>query len=241
MTSAAGAIIEDRTAPTVIATTATPTPSRRCTRSRSTNAIPIMVTPEGAIRPGATGMRQGPFGTHSVPAWPISQFAAGMVRPNRMRHTTPSTRRRLSFVCSLGCIIVSPYRLALSSCLPSRKSIGPQPAGRAAPAAIAPVVAPRAVAQIAGVGLLDQEIDEILAGNLVPERKGRRLVDEHQRRMDDEAALHAEIERQLHRLHGVVAAIGIAGKVGLAHAGDQVPGATPIGERARKRQEDQVT
>ena len=129
MTSAAGAIIDDKTAPTIMATTATPTPSRRCTRSRSTNAIPIMVTPEGAIRPGATGMRQGPFGTHSVPAWPISQFAAGIVRPNRTRHTTPSTMRRLSLVCSLGCIIV----IALSSrviLLPSIAQIHRPAAGR---------------------------------------------------------------------------------------------------------------
>src|SRR5262245_11745331 len=128
-----------------------------------------------------------------------------MVRPNRTRHATPSTMRRLSFVCSAGCIIVSPYRLALLSCLPARKSIGPQLAGRAGPAAIAPVVASRTVAQIAGVGLLDQEIDEILAGNLLPERERCRLVDEHQRRMDHEAPLHAEVERQLHRLDGVVA------------------------------------
>jgi hypothetical protein len=35
-------------------------------------------TPEGAIRPGATGIKHGPFGTHVVPTFPISQFAAGI-------------------------------------------------------------------------------------------------------------------------------------------------------------------
>ena len=37
----------------------------------------------------------------------------------------------------------------------------------------------------------------------------------------DEAALHPEVERKLHRLDRVVAAVGIAGEVGLAHAGDR--------------------
>ena len=47
--------------------------------SRSTSAMPIISTPEGAIRPKPTGTRQGPSGTHIVPAWPTSQFAAGIV------------------------------------------------------------------------------------------------------------------------------------------------------------------
>jgi len=56
-------------------------PSRRCSRSRSTRAAPIISTPLGAVigpsRPGATGTRQGPLGMQVVPTLPISQFAAG--------------------------------------------------------------------------------------------------------------------------------------------------------------------
>ena len=53
--------------------------------------MPIMSTPDGAISPGATGMRHGPFGTQMVPALPIIQLAAGMVSANRIRNTMPST------------------------------------------------------------------------------------------------------------------------------------------------------
>ena len=52
--------------------------------------------------------------------------------------------------------------------------------------------------------------------------------------MDDEAPVHAERKGQLHRLDRVVAAIRIAGKVGLAHAGDDVLYTAPIGDRAGK-------
>ena len=69
-------------APTMIAPMPNSTPSRRCTRSRNTSARPIISTPEGAMMPGATGIRHGPCGTQTVPTWPISQLAAGMVRQN---------------------------------------------------------------------------------------------------------------------------------------------------------------
>src|SRR6185312_998018 len=49
-------------------------------------ARPTISTPLGAISPGATGMRQGPFGTHSVPTWPMSQLAAGMQSPKPARN-----------------------------------------------------------------------------------------------------------------------------------------------------------
>ena len=56
--------------------------------------------------------------------------------------------------------------LLRSRCLPSGESIRPQLAGRTVPAAIAPVVPVRAVAEIAGVGVLDQQIDESIAADL---------------------------------------------------------------------------
>ena len=58
--------------------------------------------------------------------------------------------------------------------------------------------------------------------------------------MQHEAPLHAEIERDLQRLDGVVAAVGIAREVGLAHAAHQHAGAAPIGQRGREGQEQQI-
>ncbi len=92
ITSAGGARKADSAAPDSTAPAAKPRPSRRCTRSRNTSARPTINTPEGAISPGATGTRQGPFGTQKVPAWPISQFAAGMHSPKPIRASTPSAR-----------------------------------------------------------------------------------------------------------------------------------------------------
>jgi hypothetical protein len=48
------------------------------------------------------------------------------------------------------------------------------------------------------------------------------LVEPHQRRVQHEAFVHAEIERHLQCLDGVVAAVGIAREVGFAHAADQI-------------------
>ena len=97
-----------------------------------------------------------------------------------------------------------------------------------------------AVAEIAGVGLGEKKIDHGLAADLMRQRKSARLVDPHQRRMDDEAPIHAERQRQLHRLDGVVAAIRIAGEVGFAHAGNEVLDAAPIGDRAGEGKEHEV-
>ncbi|TMJ32571.1 MAG: hypothetical protein E6G95_01260 [Alphaproteobacteria bacterium] len=83
-TSAGGAIAPDKAAPATIASKAGARPSRRCTRSRSTSAMPIIATPDGAIigppcgLQGSTGTRHGPPGGQLVPMWPIIQLAAGM-------------------------------------------------------------------------------------------------------------------------------------------------------------------
>ena len=94
--------------------------------------------------------------------------------------------------------------------------------------------------EVTAMGVLDNEIEQGRAAEVLGHGEGRRLVDPHQRRMDDEAPVHAEAQRDLHGLDGVVAAIGIAGVVGLAHAGDDVAGAAAIGERAGEAEEDQI-
>ncbi len=76
---AGGASAAEIAAPIAMAASDAPGPSRRCTRSRSTSARPTIRTPLGAIRPGATGIRHGPFGGQTVPTLPIIQFAAGIV------------------------------------------------------------------------------------------------------------------------------------------------------------------
>ena len=85
-----------------------------------------------------------------------------------------------------------------------------------------------------------QEIDEVLPEHVVSECERTGLVDPHQGRIEHEPPIHAEIERELHGFDGVVAAIRIAGKIGLTHAADEVPGAAPIGERPREGQENEI-
>src|SRR4051795_10646002 len=126
------------------------------------------------------------------------------------------------------------------SLLPARKSLRAQLAGRAFAATVAPGVPFRAVAEVAGVRMLDQQIDERFAAEFVSKREACRLVDPHERSVNHEAPLHAQIDRELHRLDGVVAAIRITGKIRLAHAADEMLHAAPIGERARKDKENEV-
>ncbi len=104
----------------------------------------------------------------------------------------------------------------------------PQLTRRAGAAAVAPVVAVRAVAEVAGVGLLEDQVEQRRSAEVLRQFEGRRLVDPHQRRVQNKAALHAEIERHLQRLDAVVAAVRIAGVVGLAHAGDDVADAAAM-------------
>src|SRR5438309_1979915 len=108
------------------------------------------------------------------------------------RKTIESTTRPAVLEPPAGA--VPPFRGRLPCSLPSRKPIGAQLARRAFSAAVAPVVANRAVAQIAAVGFLDQKSHEPLPAELMRKVECCRLVDPHQRRMDHEAPLHAEIE-----------------------------------------------
>ena len=87
------ASVAEISAPTAMAPRPASGPRRRWTMSRRTRARPTIRTPLGAMMPGQTGTRQGPLGTQTAPALPISQLAAGMVRPNRTRAITPSVRR----------------------------------------------------------------------------------------------------------------------------------------------------
>src|SRR4051812_394522 len=231
---AGGASQAERKAPTAMATSATFAPSRRWTRSRSTKARPIVSTPDGAMTPGATGTRHGPCGGgQTVPTWPISQLAAGMVSVNSARQTSPSVSRRRS-----RSPVIRPFFSPLRP--PAPPSLGAQRAGRAFAAAVAPSVSVDAVAPIARVRALDDEIDEGLAAQFVRQRESGGLVAPHQGRVQDEARLETEIERHLHGLDGVVAAVRIARVVGLTDAEHDMAAAAPIGEGGGERQKNEV-
>ena len=77
------------------------------------------MSPDGAIRPGATGTTQGPFAIHVVPTCPIIQLAAGIVNANRIRKITPSRRR----CCSLSDVMPLPSTWQIPSARSRRRDI----------------------------------------------------------------------------------------------------------------------
>ena len=97
-----------------------------------------------------------------------------------------------------------------------------------------------AVAEIARVGVLDDELDQRLAAELLGHRPGLGLVEPHQRRVDHHGGVHAEAERDLERLERVVAAVGIGREVGLAHAADEHRQAAPVGDGRGEGEEEEV-
>lgn len=97
-----------------------------------------------------------------------------------------------------------------------------------------------AVAQVAGMGVLDDEIDERLSAKIVGKLPSLGLVDPHQGRVDDKAALGAKVQCHLQRLHRVVAAVRVAGEVRLADTRDQVLEASPVGDRRGIGEEEQI-
>src|SRR5205085_11739209 len=99
----------------------------------------------------------------------------------------------------------------------------PPLAGGTIAAAIAPGMVLRADAEVTAVVLYEDQLDELVAAERVRESPGCSLIAPHQRGVNDETMIHAERQCRLQRLQGVVAAVGIAGIVGLAHAADEVP------------------
>ena len=84
------------------------------------------------------------------------------------------------------------------------------------------------------------QVDQPCPAEIMRQLPGRGLVQPHQRRMQFELSRHAEIERGLQRLDGLVAAIRIAGIIGLAHAADDMGDAAPVGQRGGEGQEHQI-
>lgn len=84
------------------------------------------------------------------------------------------------------------------------------------------------------------QVDEEVPTEVVGQRPSSRLVDPHERRMHDEALIHPEVQRDLQCFQRVIAAVGIAGVVGLAHAADQVFQSPPVAHGCRKCEEQQI-
>src|SRR5882757_10203209 len=72
-----------------------------------------------------------------------------------------------------------------------------QAACRAFASSKTPIVLRAAFAEIAGVGMLADQVDQSCPAEIVRELPGRCLVEPHQGRMQFEIFRHAEIERRL--------------------------------------------
>src|SRR5215813_10857492 len=79
-------------------------------------------------------------------------------------------------------------------------SLRSQLAGRALAAAMAPVMPRAALAEIASVGVVADQVEQPCPSEVVRELPGRGLVEPHQWRVQLEIPGHAEIERGIHRL-----------------------------------------
>ena len=90
------------------------------------------------------------------------------------------------------------------------------------------------------MGFARDEIDERLAAQCVRHPPCSGLVDRHEGRRDVDLAIDAETDGAGERLQGVVAAVGIARIVGLAHAAHQRADVAAIGERGGVGEEQQV-
>ncbi|KAF5291920.1 hypothetical protein FQR65_LT20373 [Abscondita terminalis] len=176
-------------------------------------------------------------------------------RRGELRYPTNGARIRTAVICKQRkTLSFSRLRLhrrdsftsALSGSCRAGPAMGPAAGERrsqrgAGGAAVAPVVQGFACALVAGVSVAADEVDQGVATEVVGHLPGLGLVDPHQRRVDAQAPLQAQVQGQLHGFHGVVAAIGVARVVGLADAGHDHRQAAPVGQRAGQGQEQQVT
>lgn len=115
-----------------------------------------------------------------------------------------------------------------------------QLAGGALAAAVAPRVQFAAIPDIAGVRHGTDTLHKRRAAFLLGEGPCTGLVQPHQGGMHDETGVHAEVEGDLHGFDGVVAAVGIAGKIGFADAHHQMPDAFAPRQRGGGGEEHEV-
>ena len=98
-----------------------------------------------------------------------------------------------------------------------------------------------------GVGVFDDEVDQLISTlgvcfltEVIGQLPGLRFVNPHQGCLDQQATVHAERQRNLHGLHGVVAAVGVAREIGFAHACNDDIQVTAIGQGRSQGEKQQV-
>lgn len=91
---------------------------------------------------------------------------------------------------------------------------------------------------VAGVGLF---ADVVQHAHFVRQRPRLRLGQVHQRRVDLKIVVHRQIKGNVHGFDEHAAAVGIARKIGFAHARDDVPDTLPFGKNGGVKQEKRVT
>ena len=92
-------------------------------------------------------------------------------------------------------------------------------------------------AVVAGVGVV---ADVVEAAEFVGQLPGLRFGEVHQGGVDLEGVVHCEVEGGIHGFDEYVAAVGVAGEVGFAYAGDDVADVLSFGADGGVKQEQGV-
>lgn len=77
--------------------------------------------------------------------------------------------------------------------------------------------------------------------HLVGELPGFRLVEPHERCVNDKRVIHGQIQRNVERFDEAVPAIGITAEIRFAYARDQMFCADALGQYSSKAEEQQVS
>src|SRR5437667_304565 len=85
-----------------------------------------------------------------------------------------------------------------------------------------PIARALPIAPLESYRLIANQIDQHPAPEFVRHAPGLGLVDEHQRGVNAQCPIHSQTQCRLNRSDRIVAAIGIAGEIGLAHAADKI-------------------
>ena len=88
--------------------------------------------------------------------------------------------------------------------------------------------------------LFHDQARQDFAAQLLGEAPGGGLIEPHQRREDCERPVHAQRKRRLGRANRRVAAIGIAGVIGLAHAADERGDSAPVSQGGGEGQKQNI-
>jgi len=124
--------------------------------------------------------------------------------------------------------------------LPFLPPLGTQEAGRTLPAAVSPRMEGAAFSEITAMGAFHDQGDKLRPAQLMCQLKAFGFAFPHERRFQNKSPLHAEIQRKLHGFDGIVAAIGVAGEVRLAHSAHDPAQPSAVSDRRGGGKEQQI-